>query len=96
METKTCNTCKIEKPLDEYHLNRRLPDGHVNRCKPCCTVIQRNNRLKNKDLLPMDACNDEYTIEGARELLVIMGFELDNEENPVHLQFEEKIKNKYT
>lgn len=77
-------------------MNRRLPDGHVNRCKPCCTVIQRNNRLKNKDLLPMDACNDEYTIEGARELLVIMGFELDNEENPVHLQFEEKIKNKYT
>ncbi len=95
METKTCNTCKIEKSLDEYHINRKLPDGLVNRCKPCCAVIQRNNYLKNKGLTPIAACNDEYTIEGARELLINMGFDVDDEENPVHLQFDELLATKY-
>lgn len=36
---KTCSTCGVEKPLDEFHKNRTRKDGRSYRCKSC----QREN-----------------------------------------------------
>lgn len=33
--TKICSTCKIEKPLSEFHLYKNSKDGHTHRCKEC-------------------------------------------------------------
>lgn len=35
METKICSKCKVEKPLDEYHKDKRARDGRYSHCKAC-------------------------------------------------------------
>jgi hypothetical protein len=32
---KTCSICKETKPLDVFETDKRRPDGHGPRCKPC-------------------------------------------------------------
>lgn len=39
---KTCTTCQILKPLAEYHLDARKPDGHYHECKPCRNAKRRH------------------------------------------------------
>lgn len=34
--TKTCNTCKNEKPYSAYSKDRKLPGGIKHKCKECC------------------------------------------------------------
>ena len=38
---KRCGTCKIEKPLDEFHKHRGMADGRQNSCKMCRNEIKR-------------------------------------------------------
>lgn len=33
--TKVCWDCGDPKPLNEFHVDRRCPDGHTGRCKAC-------------------------------------------------------------
>jgi hypothetical protein len=33
--SKICNTCNVEKPLDNFPINKKMRDGHLHRCKPC-------------------------------------------------------------
>ena len=33
--SKICRTCKQEKPLDEFHVDRDKLDGHKSQCKEC-------------------------------------------------------------
>lgn len=40
---KTCKLCKCEKPYDEFHKNKRSPDGHVTYCKPCKNKYNKRN-----------------------------------------------------
>ena len=35
MENKICNCCKIEKTIEDYHNNKRFPDGKNPTCKEC-------------------------------------------------------------
>lgn len=35
MANRKCNTCGIEKPLDQFKKNRRQPQGRERQCKPC-------------------------------------------------------------
>jgi len=45
---KICNTCNVEKPLSEFHNNKRRKDGKENRCKICQNKLKRE-RAKYKD-----------------------------------------------
>lgn len=35
MNTKTCSTCKHEKPVDDFRRDDRRKDGRQSRCKEC-------------------------------------------------------------
>jgi hypothetical protein len=59
METKVCNKCKIEKSVDEFHINKGGKDGYHSQCKICKNDCKkeynktnqskrREYRLKNK------------------------------------------------
>jgi len=56
MSTKICKGCGIEKLIENYHINKRMKDGHLNYCKSCANekiiIYNRNNpeltRAKNK------------------------------------------------
>lgn len=47
---KTCNNCKIEKPLIEFHKQPKNKDGFKNKCKICLNnnekIRYKNNRIK--------------------------------------------------
>lgn len=49
--TKTCSSCKENKPLLEFHKHSRTKDGLQAYCKPCRTVASREwvraNSVKN-------------------------------------------------
>ncbi len=32
---KTCTKCNEQKSIEEFHRDRRKPDGHLAQCKPC-------------------------------------------------------------
>lgn len=32
---KCCRGCQIDKPLEEFHKNHGMPDGHLNFCRAC-------------------------------------------------------------
>ena len=32
---KRCNKCHKEKPLEDFHKNKKLPGGHQHHCKVC-------------------------------------------------------------
>ncbi|MDD3072004.1 MAG: hypothetical protein PHX88_12515 [Methanoculleus horonobensis] len=40
-EEKRCSKCGDIKPLDEFHRDRRSPDGHVWACKACTRAVGR-------------------------------------------------------
>jgi hypothetical protein len=35
LNEKQCVTCGEVKPLDQFHRERKMRDGHCNECKPC-------------------------------------------------------------
>ena len=35
---KTCRSCGVEKPFDDFHRNSRHADGRTSYCKPCAIV----------------------------------------------------------
>ena len=37
---KICRICKIEKPINDFHMKKGTPDGHRNECKECVKKIQ--------------------------------------------------------
>ena len=53
--TKTCCTCRIEKPVTEYYKDKNRKDGCCPRCKMChlaaCRSYRLNNPEKRKDTL---------------------------------------------
>lgn len=46
--TRICNTCEIEKPLDQFHKDKNALGGHSRRCKVCAinhaSTWQRDNQ----------------------------------------------------
>ena len=45
MTMKTCKACGIDKPLEEYHRQARMKDGHKNVCRTC-TNSRRNSERR--------------------------------------------------
>jgi len=53
---KKCTTCKIEKPLTEFNIQRKgTPDGHTYKCKPCAAAYTREWSLRNKERIKESA-----------------------------------------
>lgn len=46
---KTCNVCKQQKPLDEFHRSSSSPDGRQYRCKPCAIAAARQRAKDNPE-----------------------------------------------
>jgi hypothetical protein len=46
---KTCSTCKQDKPLKDFPVNRTKPDGHTNYCKGCKKEYNAAYYIRTKD-----------------------------------------------
>lgn len=46
--TKTCCTCKQEKPVDQFNKNRASKDGLQGRCRECSRATWRKHYADNK------------------------------------------------
>lgn len=40
----TCKNCKRSKPSSEFHRNWKMVNGHVNECKDCAKISNKNRR----------------------------------------------------
>lgn len=47
--TKFCSKCEKTKPVDQFHVRRRSPDGLYVWCKVCSKEYQQNWYEKNRD-----------------------------------------------
>ena len=45
---KTCQACKVEKSLSDFHRNRTKPDGHNGICKAWQAISDKKNRKVKK------------------------------------------------
>jgi hypothetical protein len=41
---KTCQSCKIEKSLSDFHRNKTKPDGHNGICKICQAEVDKKTK----------------------------------------------------
>lgn len=41
-QSKSCNTCKVDKPLDFFYRKTEAPDGRQGKCKDCHKARQRD------------------------------------------------------
>jgi hypothetical protein len=39
---KTCRKCGIAKPIEEFYNNKAYKDGHLSRCKSCCSEFEQS------------------------------------------------------
>jgi hypothetical protein len=69
---KRCFRCGVEKPIDEFIVNKGHKDGHGSYCKPCDKERQKEYRIANADKLK--ECrkiwcekNKEYVREKAKQ-----------------------------
>lgn len=46
---KTCKKCNEEKPLSEFHKDRKLKDGHSNKCKECAIARAKEHYQNNRE-----------------------------------------------
>lgn len=45
-ESKTCNKCKKDKPLDEFHKDSHIKSGRKGTCSTCCNGFKQKMREK--------------------------------------------------
>jgi hypothetical protein len=45
--TKVCNTCKIEKDVDEFYKNNKMKSGRMNKCRDCDYYKDSSHPLRN-------------------------------------------------
>lgn len=74
---KICNTCKVSKPLSEYHKDRKAADGYSYRCKSCAKEASKKWKLENPERYKesMKACWEKnraayYNTHNDRQLMV--------------------------
>lgn len=46
---KTCCVCKANKPISDFHANRKAKDGKSGKCKPCALHAAKIHREQNSD-----------------------------------------------
>jgi len=88
-ETKKCKECSEVKTLNEFYKCNSCNKGVMTICSDCY-----KQKYKNKNSIPgrTRAHSDK---EEAERLLTAMGYELYNDDNPIHKQFLRRIENKY-
>ena len=47
--SKTCTKCGVVKPLDDFHRDKRSPDGRRSDCKECVREYTRRHYEENRD-----------------------------------------------
>jgi len=47
---KTCTKCGQIKPIEDYHRNKSMRDGHLNSCKACRVIQGVKDRAVNPDI----------------------------------------------
>lgn len=67
METKICNKCEVEKPLDKYYKNSKGKYGKGQTCSDCSCKLLKAYRKKNLPYLMGKKYNIEETL--AKKLL---------------------------
>lgn len=45
---KTCNKCKDDKPLEDFHKRSELSTGRVNTCKVCLKLAQEEKKKQKE------------------------------------------------
>jgi hypothetical protein len=57
---KACGHCGVVKPLDEFTVDRRKPDGRKSTCRPCEAPARRDAwaRYRAKQLPGVETCPD--------------------------------------
>lgn len=60
METKVCNTCKQEKPINEFS---KKGEGYQDKCKKCAREYYLKNKNKQKEKTQVTAYLDEIELE---------------------------------
>lgn len=48
MITKTCTSCKQEKPIDQFNKRAKSKDGYNEQCRLCISTWRKNRRLELK------------------------------------------------
>jgi len=66
---KICKKCLIEKPLEEYHRNKNLKDGHVNICKECANAKSRVWMEDNPERYKRNYTNNGFRRHGITEAI---------------------------
>ena len=52
---KCCSGCGVVKSLDDFHRDRKRPDGRVYECKECVRARGRRYRAENRDKIAESA-----------------------------------------
>ena len=52
---KECVTCKDSLPLSDFHRNKRMKDGHLNRCKACTKARRPPYSIEKQKINRADA-----------------------------------------
>jgi very-short-patch-repair endonuclease len=61
---KRCCTCRQEKRVDQFHLNKGNSDGYEKRCKECRTKINKEQAKKKNDaVIPMSKMCPQCSVE---------------------------------
>jgi len=96
MEGRNCIRCGEFKLWEHFPHHKSFTSGHASACKACIQkrYVERNIVIQETNSA-LAASLDEVSKKGAEEILTNMGFELYNPENPVYLQFEERMRVKY-
>ena len=85
-----CNGCNENKPLDEFYLNEKqyAKSRHYrsSRCKIC--MKKYNNEKKQIERKKKGSQMDIQQISDT--ILTNLGYETNNPEKPVHIQFKER------
>ena len=53
METRTCNTCFISKPINSFEKHKLSLNGYRVKCKECDYPRKHNQYLRNKEKYKM-------------------------------------------
>lgn len=65
--SRVCCSCKVAKPLSEYHRYSRSPDGRQKKCKECCAAYQREyNRIHGETRAQRRAAQAAANLERER------------------------------
>ena len=84
---KKCPRCETTKAFNEFYVRNIARDGRDTYCKDC--------RLKERrKATSLETTQDEFVKEGAERVLINLGYELYNPDNPVYRQFKERLERK--